>query len=352
MGKLGVALSLPTYCNFANFVGDSLHRNNIFDLNSQGNRDGCFEPYMLLRGIFLTHGIELNTPDLNTAEEAVFELHMDVRPKVSSKIPCYVMLYESPQIRPINQSKLLLTKYRRIFTWRDDLVDGQRYIKFNLPNKIAVNNTRGWQGRDTLCCMISANKTVPHASPLLLYSERVATIRWFEQHATLDFDLFGIGWDTPAARHGLAGRVMNKLHRYMPKRAGQVFFPSYRGKVASKLGTFQKYRFSICYENVRELPGYITEKIWDSFFAGCVPVYWGATNIATYIPEDCFIDRRKFASHEELYKFLVSISESEYVAYQERIAAFLVSDRAKSFSAEAFAEIIVNTIVSDLGIAD
>lgn len=352
MGKLGAALSSPPYCNFANFVGDSLNRNNIFELNSQGNRDGCFEPYILLRSIFLTHGIVLNTPDLNNAEEAVFELHMDVRAKVSSKIPCYVMLYESPQIRPINQSKLLLTKYRRIFTWRDDLVDDQRYIKFNLPNKIAVNNTRGWQGRDTLCCMISGNKTVPHASPLLLYSERVATVRWFEQHAPLDFDLFGIGWDTPEARHGLLGRVISKFQRYMPKRTGQVYFPSYRGEVASKLETFQKYRFSICYENVQELPGYITEKIFDSFFAGCIPVYWGASNVANYIPEDCFIDRRKFTSHEGVYKFMTSMTELEFVAYQERIAAFLDSDRAKSFGEKTFAETIVNTIVSDLGIAD
>ena len=33
MGKLGAALSVPPYCNFANFVGDSLNRNNIFELN-------------------------------------------------------------------------------------------------------------------------------------------------------------------------------------------------------------------------------------------------------------------------------------------------------------------------------
>lgn len=336
---------------FANIVGDSLQRNNIFDLSSSGNRDGCFEPYLLLKRTFLTHGIEINTADVNQTSTVRFELHMDVQPHIKSNIPSYVVLYETPQIRPINQSKSLLAKYRRIFTWRDDLVDGQHYIKLNLPNNIVINNSRGWRGRDRLCCMISANKTVPHASSLLLYSERVDTVRWFEQHALQDFDLFGIGWDNPAARHGLVGRVISKLHRYMPKRNGQVFFPSYRGKAVSKLETFQKYRFSICYENVRELPGYITEKIWDIFFAGCIPVYWGASNITNYIPEDCFIDRRKFASHEELYTFMTSMSEPEYIAYQDRIAAFLTSGRAKAFSAETFVETIVNTIVRDLGIA-
>jgi hypothetical protein len=114
----------------------------------------------------------------------------------------------------------------------------------------------------------------------------------------------------------------------------------------------QQYRFSICYENVRDLPGYVTEKIWDSFFAGCVPIYWGASNITSYIPEDCFIDRRKFTSHDELYRFMVSMSESEYITYQERIEAFLVSEKARPFSAEAFSEIIVNTILKDLSIGD
>ena len=45
---------------------------------------------------------------------------------------------------------------------------------------------------------------------------------------------------------------------------------------------------------MRDVLGYITEKIFDSFAAWCVPVYWGASNVTDYIPEGCFIDRRKF----------------------------------------------------------
>ncbi|MCE5225369.1 MAG: glycosyltransferase family 10 [Porphyromonadaceae bacterium] len=276
---------------------------------------------------------------------------MDAQIRISRTVPSYVVLYEPPQIRPINQERTLLTKYRRVFTWRDDLVDGERYIKLNLPNKIVTSSSFGWTGRDKLCCMISANKTVPYSSPLYLYSERVETIRWFEQHAPQDFDLFGIGWNKPVARHGLPGRMISKLQSLTPNCENKMYFTSYRGTVFSKLETFRKYRFSICYENVRDLPGHITEKIFDSFFAGCVPVYWGASNITTYIPENCFIDRREFTSHEELYKFMVSMTESDYTAYQERIFAFLTSDRVRPFSADIFAETIVNTIVSDLGIA-
>lgn len=335
----------------AYLIGTGHINNSIFDSGKEKNPDNWYYAFWRLKKQFSDRFYELNTPDIGVTDSASFELHMDVQKTLRSDIPKYVMLYESPQVRPINQSKLQLGKYKRVFTWRDDLVDGQKYIKFNLPNKIVVNNTRGWNGRDKFCCLISANKSVPKNTHFELYSERVKTIRWFEKNATHVFDLYGSGWDMPAAKSGLANRFLRKLNCYLPKDKNKIHFPSYRGKVNSKLETMKHYRFSICYENVRDLPGYITEKIWDSFFAGCVPVYWGASNITAYIPENCFIDRRTFANHEELYKFMTAMTEAEFTAYQDRIAVFLASDEAKKFSAEAFAETIVTTIVSDLELA-
>ncbi len=348
MGKLGVAVKFHS-CT-ASLVGHGLKHNDIFNLMSAQNRDHCYVPYCLLRKELSKSGIEINTVDLNTRKNVAFELHMDVQKNVGD-IPKYVMLLESPVIRPDNLRNDMLAKYNIVFTWNDDLVDGQRYIKINHPNKIIVNDSRGWHGRNRLCCMIAGNKSVRHASPLELYSERVKTIRWFEQNAPQDFDLFGTGWDVPAARRGLMGKALGRVQRQLFSRIGNVYFPSYRGKVVSKLETFQKYRFSICYENVRDISGYITEKIFDSFFAGCVPVYWGASNISTHIPDTCFIDRRKFANHEDLYHFMLAMTESEYIAYQERIAAFLTSEQVRPFSAEFFAKTICDTIVRDLGIA-
>jgi hypothetical protein len=280
-----------------------------------------------------------------------FELHLNVCQSASFSVPSYVLLYESPQVLPINGDAGFLGKYRRVFTWRDDLVDDQRFIKFNLPNTLLTHESRGWPGRSKLCCLIAENKSIRGASGLELYSERVETIKWFEQFAPGDFDLFGIGWDAPVATGGLLNRTLRRLNRYYPGIIPGSRRPSYRGKVASKRDTMQGYRFSICYENIRDLPGYITEKIWDSFFAGCIPVYWGASNVTSYIPGDCFIDRRQFADNAALYKFLVSMTEHQYIAYQDRIAVFLAGERARLFSAQAFAGTIVKTIASDLGIA-
>lgn len=125
-------------------------------------------------------------------------------------------------------------------------------------------------------------------------------------------------------------------------------FPSYKGPVQNKRDVLESARFSLCYENVRDLPGYVTEKIFDCFFSGCVPIYWGADEIAELIPQNCFIDRRKFNDMESLYAYLKNMSEDDYIDKQQNIEKFLIGNSFKPFSSESFAQIIVSNIKRDL----
>lgn len=67
-------------------------------------------------------------------------------------------------------------------------------------------------------------------------------------------------------RPGTLGKIERKFfkknERYLPLKPR----PSYKGKVQEKQSVLKKTKFSICYENVSDLQGYITEKIFDSFF--------------------------------------------------------------------------------------
>ena len=76
------------------------------------------------------------------------------------------------------------------------------------------------------------------------------------------------------------------------------------------------------YENAG-FDGYVTEKIFDAWFAGCVPVYLGAPNVTDYIPAETFIDRNRFNGYEELYRFLKTMPEKQYRSYVEAIEEFL-----------------------------
>jgi hypothetical protein len=332
---------------FASLRGRGVSGNVIFDADSSLNRDNCFGPYIALREKFLGLGVQINTSDVNR-DLLDFELHQDVQVFSGSEIK-YLLMFETAQIKPENGNKIFLDGYRRVFTWRDDLVDGDRYIKINFPNPLVVPDVNGFRLRDRFCCLIAGNKTVTQYDCRELYSERVKAIRWFEKNAPQDFDLYGIDWEFPPLKAGVSGKVVKRLWKYLSRFISLHPFPSYRGRVDHKHKVLARTRFSICYENVRDMPGYITEKIFDCFFAGCIPVYWGASNVDSHIPADCFIDRRKFRDTEHVYDFLKSISEEDFIGYQKRIAAFLESDKAYPFSSEYFAETIVSTIVQDLG---
>lgn len=333
---------------FGSLISKDFYNNFIFKSDDTRNRDGGFSAWILLRSRFSKKRIELNTEDVNKNCLPCFNIHLDAQLSSDSLIPNYLIMLEAPQVYPLNANIKILDKYRRVFTWRDDLVDNQRFIKINFPNNIVIPNVDGFSGRDKFCCLISSNKSLSTRDCVDLYLERVKTIKWFEKNAIADFRLYGSGWDNPAIGRGMLGKVI----RIMMKRFGflkkYVWFPSYCGVVEKKTDVLKKTKFSICYENVSDLPGYITEKIFDCFFSGCVPVYWGACNITDYIPADCFIDRRQFNDTESVYLHLKAMPEQEFIHYQQRIAAFLKSDKAYVFSSEHFAETIVNTIVQDL----
>jgi hypothetical protein len=93
----------------------------------------------------------------------------------------------------------------------------------------------------------------------------------------------------------------------------------------------------------------VTEKLFDCFRAGCVPVYVGPKEIAELVPAGCFIDGRAFAAPAELDAFLRTVDDAAYRGFQERIRAFLLSAQAQPFSQDHFADVTAREILADLG---
>ena len=48
--------------------------------------------------------------------------------------------------------------------------------------------------------------------------------------------------------------------------------------VKNKIEWLKSYKFNLCFENSSQ-PGYLTEKLFDAFMSGCVPIYWGDTSL-------------------------------------------------------------------------
>lgn len=232
---------------------------------------------------------------------------------------------EPPNILPFNYMKLLHIFFSKVYTWNDGLVDNEqsssaskKYFKFRLPKRTVGINTQAKKfANKKFLTLINTNKSPFYPFELLssfgreLYSERIKAIEFFEQRIPNRFYLYGKGWNQPK-RYNISEKIL-----------GFKKYTTYKGEVGNKIKTLSNFKFCICFENLTDVDGYITEKIFDCFKARCVPVYWGASNIEKYIPNECFIDFRQFNNFEKLLKHLDSIDEKKYASYIKNIEKLL-----------------------------
>ena len=93
---------------------------------------------------------------------------------------------------------------------------------------------------------------------------------------------------------------------------------------------------------------FVTEKIFDCFTSGCIPIYIGSTHRTALVPEDCYIDGDRFNSPAEMLQFLQSIDADSHACYQTAIQRFLAGSDSVRFTNAYFCESLVNGVMVDL----
>jgi alpha(1,3/1,4) fucosyltransferase len=326
-------------------VSSPYQNNQIFDLsNLTLNRDNCLLGFYSLRQEFSKIGVHLSTSDVVNLDDSSIVIYNEMPKKMPNrqdKNKSYLLLFESELIRPDNWDLEKHKHFNKIFTWNDEFVDNVKYFKINFSSEFPVSIPKNICNKKKLCTLIAGSKIADH--PLELYSKRIEAIRWFEKNHPMDFDLYGIGWGEYKFTGPKIIRVLNKIKPLAKLLAPK--FPSYQGMVSEKKSTLERYKFCICYENVKDIPGYITEKIFDCFIAGCIPIYWGADNIEKYIPKKCFIDKNFFNDYDSLYEFINTIDDNTYLAYLNNIENFMNSRKSYQFSHEYFIRTVTTTIL-------
>lgn len=221
-----------------------------------------------------------------------------------------VMLWEPAVVSPDNYLTCAHRKFARVFTWSERLLSkGDPYspIIWPQPPIVALPESVDFSVRKLLC-NFSGNKTSTVSNEL--YTLRVAAIRYMEVKHSCDFDHYGPGWDKT--------------------------FPSWKGVVSSKFDIYPNYRFGLCFENMKEEPGYITEKIFDCLRSGCVPVYFGAPDIAERVPANAFIDYRNYSSLEAMLDALQYFDETCWQLMRKAGQDFLISPAFDRFQRQSF----------------
>ena len=304
-----------------------------------------------LREAFHKKDVELNNPDVNDGKEIAFNIYHDGQEvHQANRSPNYLIATENPIICPYNRDKNYLHQFKIVFTWNRELLHLPNVVQLFIPNEIIQTTFEKFSERPIFSCIINANKAFPKGVNGDLYKERINVIRWYEKYFPNKFSLYGLGWNKPSPAFTFTEKIVRRFKRLATQIFGLKPFSSYAGETADKASVYRRAKFAYCYENVADLPDYISEKIFDCFLAGCVPIYWGSHTISDHIPTSCYIDRRKFKNMAELHQFLETINESEYLKYQENIKQYLGSNAAKKFDTSYYVQTIVNRISQDLNI--
>ncbi len=81
-----------------------------------------------------------------------------------------------------------------------------------------------------------------------------------------------------------------ELSKYKKVDSGGKWKNNIGEPVDNKIEWLKSYKFNICFEN-SSYPGYLTEKLFEAFAAGCIPIYWGDTSLR--VGQDNILDSKE-----------------------------------------------------------
>ena len=159
-----------------------------------------------------------------------------------------------------------------------------------------------------------------------LYSLRRRAIRTLE-----NLDLYGTEWDS-AFLHRLLIAIRSiadaTLCLKLPRLSGiSLWFQRYgnsKGPVKYKLATMSKYKYALVIENSAE---YMSEKLMEALFAGCIPIYVGPDPQEYGIPKDLVIWTRP--TIQAIKKSQTEATNWNFEEFQSRLNVFLNSSTTR-----------------------
>lgn len=319
----------PTYDAF---LGDQLFEAAGTSLD----RDNALAPFRRLRTAVEARGGHIHTHDhwgggpadyYSLGETRFLRTpHAGVRPRA-------FLLFEPPVVMPRTYAALprLTRTFEAVYVYNTEGhgyslrgVDRSRLRVLRFPQP-----TRGvlpqWSRRERQrkLVVINGNKR-PWSREGELYSERIRAIAELEPRDAVD--LYGQGWNRVLLGHR---RTLRQF--FWPQlRHYRALQRVYRGPVASKHDTLARYDVALCLENC-VMRGYVTEKVFDCLYAGTVPLYLGAPDIAEILPRRCYIDARAFSSWTEAWDAVRGLSRDELDEHRAAGKDYLDGPRFRAF---------------------
>ena len=280
------------------------------------NRDDSLLPYAQLRETLNARGDVVHTADLLATSPAqerreyysfgVLDNFREMRARDDVTLRAFV-IFEPPVVEPRLYQALpeLTAAFERVYIHN---VHGDGYALHGVdvsklrklywpqPRRDVIESCWENQIRRRRLVVINGNHR-PQKVPTELYSKRIEAMAALAP--TNSIDLYGRGWD----------KWWSRASMWLPYwRRRRALMSIYKGACESKYEVLSRYQFSLCFENMA-MRGYVTEKIFDCFYAGTIPLYLGATDIQDLIPEDAYVDCRKFPTWRAMLDYVEAMPE-------------------------------------------
>jgi len=193
------------------------------------------------------------------------------------------------------------------------------------PQYFPSEKQLGWGIQDRLprVALINANKL--NLSPSELYSLRRKSIKKIKE-----VDLFGENWNS-SFKDRIKTLVIEVMkdpprHSVAVSSHSRYWFANWpeTASPADKISVMQRYKFALVIEN--EL-SYMSEKLFDAFFAGCIPIYVGPEVTDYKVPKELVIQCKP--TMKSLAEGFEVAMQTNFENYQEKLKDWLKSESMK-----------------------
>lgn len=162
-----------------------------------------------------------------------------------------------------------------------------------------------------------------------------------------NLDLYGTGWDISFMRKLLIFlaefrlAIMNQMWPRLSNSRNWLRKPTnWKGAPKSKLETLSLYKYTLVIENSMDA---LTEKLFDAFFARCIPVYVGPAIAKFEIPESLVVQVEPNLS--SIKEGIAIAKAMDYEEWKTRVNTWLLQDTVfDKWSADNAYDVIANEV--------
>lgn len=277
------------------------------------------------------------TNELQLAELLLFFDYKDIN--LSSSKGKKILIRQEPKfVLPQNYLKNNLKKFDQVINVGVPLKENPMGI--NWPQKIVFPEKNKHRISNSRVVMINSDL-------LSLKKDEKYSLRRKVAFKSEQVDLYGFGWNSSLiSKLKTVAVELNKFFKnpfiIRPSRLKYYFKkqPNYFGAVSNKISIMNNYRISLVIENSSS---YVSEKIFDSFSGGCIPIFVGP-NLAHYkIPENLYVQANPTLTC--IQSAIKLAQQMDYITWLDSLVNWYKSDECvKNWSEQTFLVRLKNLI--------